>query len=62
MSALTTVGVLRGPFLESPETFRAYFWWTNSLCIFETKAFGGTKICSYFNFFSSYNILKDMQA
>ena len=26
------IGVLRGPFLESPETFRAYFWWTNSLC------------------------------
>ena len=40
----------RGPFLESPETFRAYFGWHNSLYIFKTKASRGTKLCSYFYF------------
>ena len=35
-----------GLFLESPETFRAYFGWHNSLCIFKTKASRGTKLCS----------------
>ena len=48
-----------GLFLESPETFRAYFGWHNSLCIFKTKASRGTKLCSYFCFYSLYNIWKD---
>mgnify|MGYP006973417981 CR=1 FL=1 len=48
-----------GLFLESPETFRAYFGWHNSLCIFKTKASRGTKPCSYFYFYSLYNIWKD---
>ena len=39
-----------GLFLESPETFRAYFGCHNSLCIFKTKASRGTKLCSYFDF------------
>ena len=49
----------RGPFLESPETFRAHFGWYNSLCIFKTKASRGTKLCGYFYFYSLYNIWKD---
>ena len=49
----------RDPFLESPETFRAYFGWHNSLCIFKTKASRGTKLCSCFYFYSVYNIWKD---
>ena len=49
----------RGLFLESPETFRAYFGWYNSLCIFKPKASWGTKLCSYFYFYSLYNIWKD---
>ena len=48
-----------GLFLKSPETFRAYFGWHNSLCIFKTKASRGTKLCSYFCFYSLYNIWKD---
>ena len=48
-----------GLFLESPETFRAFFGWHNSLCIFKTKASRGTKLCSYFYFYSLYNIWKD---
>ena len=40
-------------------TFRAYFGWHNSLCIFKTKAFRGTKLCSHFCFSSLYNIWKD---
>ena len=48
-----------GPFLESPETFRAHFGWHNSLCIFKTIASRGTKLGSYFNFHSLYNISKD---
>ena len=48
-----------GPFLESPETFRAPFGWHNSLCIFKTKASRGKKLDSYFNFYSLYNIWKD---
>ena len=51
--------VIWGPFLESPETFRAHFGWHNSLCIFKTMASRGTKLCSYFNFYSLYNIWKD---
>ena len=47
---------VRGPFLESSETFRTYFGLHNSLCIFKTKAFRGTKPCIYFNFYSLYNI------
>jgi len=49
----------RGLFLKSPETFRAYFGWHNSLCIFKTKASRGTKLCSCFCFYSLYNIWKD---
>ena len=48
-----------GLFLESPETFRAHFGWHNSLCIFKMKASRGTKLCSYFDFYSLYNIWKD---
>ena len=51
--------LLRGLFLKSPETFQAYFGWHNSLCIFKTKASRGTKLCSYFCFYSLYNIWKD---
>ena len=49
----------RRPFLESPETFRVLFEWHTSLCIFKTKAFWGTKLCSYLNFHSLYNIWRD---
>ena len=49
---------VRGLFLESPEKFRAYFGWHNSLCIFKTKASRGMKLCSYF-YYSLCNILKD---
>ena len=49
----------RGLFLESPETFRAHFGWHNCLCIFKTKASRGTKLSSYFYFYSLYNIWKD---
>ena len=47
------------PFLKSPENFRAHFGWHNSLCIFKTKASRGRKLCSYFTFYSLYNIWKD---
>mgnify|MGYP006973420876 CR=1 FL=1 len=53
------ISLTRGLFLESPETFRAHFGWHNSLRIFKTKASGGTKLCSYFRFYSLYNIWKD---
>ena len=45
-----------GPFLESPETFPAHFGWHNSLFIFKTKATRGTKLYTYFNYYSLYNI------
>ena len=48
----------RGPFLESPETFRIHFGWQNYLCIFKTKASRGTKLCSCFHFYFLYNIWK----
>mgnify|MGYP007094270400 CR=1 FL=1 len=48
-----------GLFLESPETFRVHFGWHNSLCIFKTKASRGTKLSSYFYFYSLYNIWED---
>ena len=48
-----------GLFHESPETFRAHFGWHNSLCIFKTKASRGTRLCSYYYFYSLYNIWKD---
>ena len=48
-----------GPFLESPETFRANSWRHNSLCIFKTKASRDTKLCIYFKLYSLYNISKD---
>ena len=57
-TATTTSLLSRGPFLESAETFRAHFRWHNPLCIFETKASRGTKLCSYFNLYSLYNIWK----
>ena len=46
----------RGPFLESPKTLRSHFGWHDCLCIFKTKASRGTKLRSYFNFYSVYNI------
>ena len=49
---------IRVPFLESPGIFRAHFGEHNSLCIFKTKASRGTKLCSYFNFYFLYNIMK----
>ena len=45
-----------GPFLESPDTLRAHFGRHNSLSIFKAKASRGTKLWSYFNFYSHYNI------
>ena len=48
-----------GLFLESPESFRAYFGWHNYLRIFKTKTSRGKKLCSYFYFYSLYNIWKD---
>ena len=48
-----------GPFLESPETFRAHFGLHNSLYIFKAKASRGTKLCINFNFYSLYSIWKD---
>ena len=45
-------------FSKSPETYRARFGWHNSLCIFKTKASRGTKLCSFFQLFSFYNIWK----
>ena len=36
--------------LESPENFRAHFGWHDSLYIFETKAWRGTKLCSFLIF------------
>ena len=35
------------------------FGWHNSLCIFKTKVFRVTKLWSYFNFYSLYNIWND---
>ena len=35
------------------------FVWHNSLCIFKMKVFCVTKLSSYFNFYSLYNIWKD---
>ena len=55
----TVLSWARVLFLESPETFRAHFGWHNSLCIFKTKASRGTKLCSYFYFYSLYNIWED---
>ena len=49
----------RGLFLESPETLQEHFGWHDSLCVFKTKASRGTKLRSYFNFYSLYNIWKD---
>ena len=48
---------IRGPFLESPETFRAHFGLHNSLCIFRAKVSRDTKLCIYFNFYSLYNTI-----
>ena len=45
----------RGPFLESPENSRRH----NSFCMFKTKEFRVTKLCSYFNFYCPYNMWKD---
>ena len=46
-------------FSKVPRTFRVHFRWHNCLCIFKTKAYWGTKLCSYFYFYSLYNIWKD---
>ena len=35
------------------------FGWHNSLCIFKTKVFRVSKLCSYFNVYSLYNPWKD---
>ena len=35
------------------------FGWHSSLCIFKTKMSRVTKLCSYLNFYSLYNIWKD---
>ena len=48
-----------GPFLESPETFRAHLGWYKTLCIFKTKVPRATKLCSYFTFCPLYNIWND---
>ena len=48
-----------GLFLESPKTFLTYFGCHIPLCIFKTKASRGTKLCSYFYFYSLCNIWKD---
>ena len=42
-------------FSKVPKLFR----WHNSLGIFKTKVFRVTKLCSYFNFDSLYNMWKD---
>ena len=57
--ALSWLFRIRGPFLERPDTFRAHFGWHNPLCIFKTKASRSRKLCSYFNFYSLYNVWKD---
>mgnify|MGYP006973389328 CR=1 FL=1 len=54
-----TLIMIWSPFLESPKTFWAHFGWLNSLCIFKVKASQGTKLCSYFNCYSLYNLWKD---
>jgi len=41
---------------ESPETFRVLLEWHNTLCIFKAKVSRGTKLCSYLNFYSLYNM------
>ena len=46
----------RGPFLESPETFRAQLAWHKFSLYLSSR---GTKLCSYFNFYSLDNIWKD---
>ena len=38
---------------------RNFYGWLNSFCIFKTKVFHVTKLCSYFNFYCLYNIRKD---
>ena len=45
-------------FSKNPKTFRAHFGCHNTLCIFKTKASRVTKLCSYFYFYSLYNIGK----
>ena len=45
--------------IQGPETFRARFGWHNSLFIFKTKAFRGTKICTYSNFYPLYKTWKN---
>ena len=39
--------------------FRTYLRWHNFLCVFKMKASRATKHCSYFYFYSIYNIWKD---
>ena len=42
----------RGPFIESPETFRTHFR-LNYLCIFRREASQGRKLCRYFKLYSN---------
>ena len=49
----------QGPVSRKSRNFSAPFGWQNSLCIFKTKASRGTKLCSYFYFYSLYNIWED---
>ena len=48
-----------GPVSQKSRNFSGAFRWHNSRCFFKAKASQGTKRCSYFNFYSLYNILKD---
>ena len=50
----------QGPVSRKSWNFSSAFRWLNSLCIFNTKASWGTTLCSYFNFYSLYNIWKDI--
>ena len=43
---------------ESPETFRVHLEWHDSRVFFKMKVTWGNKICSYFIFYSLYNVWK----
>ena len=49
----------RGLFLDSPETFRAYFGWHNSPYVFATPRFWAIKLCNPLGFSYIKNMLKD---
>ena len=44
---------------DSFSKVKKHFGWHYSLCIFKTKASRGTKLSSYFYFYSLYNVWKD---